>query len=133
MTTQLTVEKFMTPFPHTIGADQSLHKAEKMMTEYRVRHLPVLEGGHLVGLVSDRDIKFLESFKDIDPEKVTVADAISEELFTISPQAPVAVVCAEMANHKYSSALVMDHNKIVGIFTWVDAIHALHKMIDTKN
>lgn len=133
MTIPLTVEKFMTPFPHTIGADQPLSKADKMMSEYRVRHLPVLDGGHLVGLVSDRDIKFLESFKDIDPDKITVADAISEEFFTISQQAPVSIVCAEMANHKYGSALVMDNNKLVGIFTWVDAIHALHRMIDVKN
>ena len=128
----MTVEKFMTPFPHTIGADQSLKKAEKMMFEYRVRHLPVLDGGHLIGIISDRDLKFLASFKDIDPEKVTVIDAISEELFTVSPKAPVELVCAEMAHHKYGSALVIDHHKLVGIFTWVDGLHALTKVLEKK-
>ncbi len=119
------IEKYMTPAPVTVGADVSLAKAEKMMNEHRVRHLPVLEGGRLVGVLSDRDIKAVETFKDVDPEDVTVREAFIEDVYTVSPKAPVGVVCKDMAHHKYGSVLVVDNNKLVGIFTWVDGLRAM--------
>lgn len=126
------IEKFMTTAPQTIGADISLAKAEKLMGEMRVRHLPVLDGGRLVGILSDRDIKLVESFKDVDPEAVTVREAFHEEPYSVSPKAPLAEVCAEMAAHKYSSVLVVDNHKLVGIFTWVDALNAMKELLETR-
>ena len=132
MKTIPSVDKFMTTSPHTIGADISLAKAEKMMGELRVRHLPVLDGSKLVGVLSDRDIKLVESFKDVDPDKVSVREAFSEEPYTVSPKAPLSDVCAEMAAHKYSSVLVVDNHKLVGIFTWVDALNAMRELMETR-
>lgn len=132
MKTIPSVDKFMTTSPHTIGADVSLAKAEKMMGELRVRHLPVLDGSRLVGVLSDRDIKLVESFKDVDPEKVSVREAFTDEPYTVSPKAPLSDVCAEMASHKYSSVLVVDNHKLVGIFTWVDALNAMRELMETR-
>lgn len=127
-----TIQKYMTVLPHTIGADQSLAKAEKMMTELHVRHLPVLDGGKLVGILTDRDVRLVESFKDVDPEKVTVDEAYSPEPYITEPGAPLNKVCAEMANHKFGCALVVDNHKLVGIFTWVDALKALDHLMETR-
>lgn len=122
----------MTVSPHTIGSEQTLEKAEKIMAEFRIRHLPVLDGGKLVGILSDRDLKRVESFKDVDPRKVKVSEAYSEEPYTVSPKAPLNEVCDEMANHKYGSVLVMDNHKLVGIFTWVDALRALNSLLESR-
>lgn len=127
-----TVQKYMTNMPHTIGAEQSLAKAEKLMSELRVRHLPVLQGGRLVGILSDRDIRLVESFKDVDPETVTVEEAFTPEPFIVSPMSPLSDVCAEMSAHKYSCVLVCDNKKLVGIFTWVDALNAFNELLETR-
>jgi len=127
-----TVQKYMTVMPHTIGAEQSLAKAEKMMAEFRVRHLPMLDGGKLVGILTDRDVRLVESFRDVDPEKVTVDEAYSPEPFLTTPATPLNTVCAEMAAHKYGCALVVDNNKLVGIFTWVDALKAMDHLMETR-
>lgn len=127
-----TVQKYMTVLPHTIGAEQTLAKAEKMMAEHRVRHLPVLEGGRLVGILSDRDVRMVESFKDVDPERVTVAEAYSPDPFVTAPNRPLTDVCREMAAHKYGCALVCDNNKLVGIFTWIDALNAFDHLMETR-
>lgn len=127
-----TIEKFMTTAPHTIGSDQSLAKAEKMMNEYQIRHLPVLEAGKLVGILSDRDVKMVESFKDVNPETVAISEACNEDVYMVSPKAPLNEVCAEMAMHKYGSVLVVDNHKLVGIFTWVDALKAFNELLDTR-
>lgn len=126
------VSKYMTTLPHTIGIEQSLTKAEKMMNEYRVRHLPVLSGGHLVGILTDRDIKLVESFKDVDPEKVKVDEAYTPDPYIISPSSSLSEVCAEMALKKYGCALVCDNAKLVGIFTWVDALNAFNELLETR-
>lgn len=126
------LEKYMTTTPHTIGADQTLDKAEKMMREYRIRHLPVLDGGKLVGIISDRDVKLVETLKDVDPRQVTVDEAYSPDPYITSPKSPLSEVCREMANHKYGCALVCDNHKLVGIFTWIDALNALTELMETR-
>ncbi len=127
--TNPTVREFMTPFPHTIGIDQSLAKAEKMMLEHGVQHLPVLAGGKLVGILSDRDIKLVESFRDVDPEKTMVAEAFTPDPYVVSPNDFLAEVCREMEAHHYGSALVCEGEKLVGIFTWIDALRALNQVL----
>lgn len=132
MKTMPTIEKYMTTAPHTIGAEQSLAKAEVMMNELRIRHLPVLSGGKLVGILSDRDVKLVESFKDVDPETVKISEAFTSDVYMVSPKAPLGEVCAEMALHKYGSVLVVDNHKLVGIFTWVDALEAFNELLGTR-
>lgn len=127
-----TISKYMTTLPHTIGADQPLAKAAKMMTEFQVRHLPVLQAGKLVGIVTDRDLKLVESFKDVDPDSIKVEEAFSPDPYIASPGSSLADVCAEMASHKYGCALVCDNNKLVGIFTWVDALNAFNELLSTR-
>lgn len=127
-----TIQKYMTVLPHTIGADQTLEQAEKMMAKYRVRHLPVLDGGKLVGILTDRDIRLVETFKDVEADKVKVDEAYSPDPYVTSPNASLAEVCAEMAQHKYGCVLIEDNHKLVGIFTWVDALKAMSELMETR-
>ena len=126
------VLKYMTTLPHTIGFDQNLVKAEKMMGEFRVRHLPVLDGGKLVGILSERDVRLVQSFRDVNPEEVKVSEAYTPDPYIVSPEASLSDVCAEMALKKYGCALVCDNNKLVGIFTWVDALNAFNELLSTR-
>jgi acetoin utilization protein AcuB len=122
----------MTVLPHTIGVDQTLAQAEKMMSTYQVRHLPVLDAGRLVGILSDRDIKLVETFKDVDAEKVTVDEAYSPDPYIVAPSMPLNTVCETMAAKRYSCVLIEDNHKLVGIFTWVDALRVFSEMMETR-
>jgi acetoin utilization protein AcuB len=126
------ISKFMTTQPHTIGADQTLAKAIETMREFRIRHLPVLKGGTYVGILTDRDVKLVESFKDVDPKVITVEEAYTPDPYTVSPSAPLDEVCLEMASKKYGSVLVVDNKKLVGIFTWVDGLLAMSELLGTR-
>jgi acetoin utilization protein AcuB len=122
----------MTTSPHTIGEDQPMAIAHRMMREHRVRHLPVLRGAKIVGLISDRDLNFVETLKDVDPKKVLVSEAMSASPYVVSPDSPLDEVVAEMAEHKYGSAVVVQHEKVVGIFTTVDACTAFAELLHTR-
>ena len=106
--------------------------AHRMMREHRVRHLPVLRGAKIVGLISDRDLNFVETLKDVDPKKVLVSEAMSSSPYVVSPDSPLDQVVAEMAEHKYGSAVVVQHDKVVGIFTTVDACTAFAELLHTR-
>jgi acetoin utilization protein AcuB len=119
------VARFMTFAPHTIGQEQPLALAHSMMRKWNVRHLPVLHGGELVGILSQRDALKVGTLPDVDPEKVTVEEAMTSDVYTVPPETSLAQVASEMAEHKYGSVVVMSGTHLAGIFTAIDAIRAL--------
>jgi acetoin utilization protein AcuB len=126
------IQKHMTPSPHSIGAEQTLARAHAVMQEHNIRHLPVLHGGRLVGIITDRDVHLLESLKDVDPRLVTVSDAMAQTVYSVAPETPLDEVAREMAKHKYGSAVVMQNQKVVGVFTTVDACNALADLLHSR-
>ena len=124
-----TIRKFMTPNPHTIGQEQTLAVAHRMMRENRVRHLPVLEGGKLVGVLSQRDLHLIETLRDVDQETTTVEEAMTMDVYVTNPNTPLEEAARLMAEHKYGSAVVVDRGKIAGVFTTVDALLALAQLL----
>jgi acetoin utilization protein AcuB len=119
----------MTPAPHSIGRDQTLAVAHGVMRQYDVRHLPVLERGKVVGLVTQRDLYFLETIAAVDPETECVDQAMSSDVFCTTPAAPIGEVVLEMAEHKYGCAVVVENSKVVGMFTTTDAMHLLADLV----
>src|SRR5690606_31406335 len=112
------IRDHMSDHPHTIGSDQPVVEAARRMREHRIRHLPVLEGGALVGMISERDVLLGER---VSPP-LTVADVMSPETFAIGPDTPVSEVVAKMAEHRLGSAVIMQGVKVIGIFTTTDAL-----------
>lgn len=127
-----TVQKYMTTSPHSVGQDQPIAFARAIMREHHIRHLPVLSGGHLVGMITERDIALVEGLKGVDPEVLKVEEAMSTQTYKVSPEAPLDEVVREMASKKYGSAIVEQNNKIVGIITTVDVCQALADLLHSR-
>ncbi|HEX5746525.1 MAG TPA: CBS domain-containing protein [Archangium sp.] len=123
------VDDFMTRTVHTIGTQSPLAEAHRLMNEHAIRHLPVLEGGKLVGMVSMRDLHLIETLKGVDPKEVAVEEAMSQEAYTVRPGTPLLEVARTMALHKYGSAVVAQDGRVQGIFTTVDAMRALETLL----
>lgn len=126
------IKKYMTTGVQTIGDEQPMSVAHQMMREQHIRHLPVLHQGTLVGVVTDRDLRLLESFRDVDPTQVKVSEAMTPEPYVVSPEAALDEVVSMMAAKKYGSAVVVDHGKVVGVFTTVDACSAFAELLTTR-
>lgn len=123
----------MTTSPYSVGSEQKLSQAHKLMREHAIRHLPVLHGGKLVGVLSDRDLHLIETLRDVDPDKVLVEEAMSPTVYAVSPQTPLDEVVREMAHHKYGCAIVVDAGKVIGVFTTIDAMRVFAEMLETKH
>lgn len=122
-----TIRDYMTPSPVTIAADLTLAQARERMFRSDVRHLPVVDDGELVGILSQRDVALAEALVG-DLERVPVREAMRVPAFTCGPSARLDVVAAAMAAHKYGAAVVVerdDPGRVIGVFTTVDALRAL--------
>jgi acetoin utilization protein AcuB len=126
------IQKFMTTVPICINRTDTVAVAHKVMRDHDIRHLPVVDGDNLVGIISQRDLHLIETLKDVDAEKVAVEDAMTTNPYTVSPDADLDEVVAEMAEQKYGSALVVQNHKVVGVFTTVDAMRAFSELLKSR-
>lgn len=121
-----TLATVMTPFPYAIDIEASLEQARVMMATHIIRHLPVTEGGALVGVLTERDMLRALSARQSLPlvPSCRVRDVCVLEVYVVDLSAPLDTVLLHMADQHIGSALVVKHHKLVGIFTATDACHA---------
>ena len=130
MNKTFTLERFMTRHPHSIRFDEKLKTAEELMAKLHVRHLPVLNGGKLVGVLSDRDVRLVGA---AGGKELRVDDACVDEPYSVDVDTSLWIVADTMAKKRIGSTLVLEDGKVVGIFTVTDACRALAEMLTDGN
>jgi acetoin utilization protein AcuB len=123
------ISRYMTRQPWTIECGATLTAAHQVMRSHAIRHLPVMDAGKLVGIVSERDLHLIETLPDSDPDEVTVDDAMTETVYVARPTDEVATVVDQMAAHKLGSVVVMQDRRVEGIFTSIDALQVLSNLL----
>ncbi len=127
-----TIQKFMTCQPNAVESNVTVLNVQKMMSNLGIRHLPVMEDGEVIGIVSDRDIKMALSLVEANPSLLLVKDICHEHPYVVDPDALLSHVVRHMAEKRYGCAMIMQNKKLVGIFTTVDACHALAVVLETR-
>ncbi len=122
---QQSIESFMSTVLVVIDPRRSLGEASRLMRLHDIRHLPVVDRGRVVGLLSQRDVYLVETLSDSDPEEIRVEEAMTPEPFVVDPEDPVHSVAHRMAEKKLGSAVVAHEGKLLGLFTVTDALRAL--------
>jgi acetoin utilization protein AcuB len=124
-----TLERYMTRHPHSIRVDEKVVTAAKLMRTHNIRHLPVLEGGELRGVLSDRDVKMAGG----EHSSKLVSDVYIEEPFAVDVDTSMHLVVTTMAEKKLGSTIILEEGKVVGIFTAVDACRVLAEFLHDKS
>ncbi len=130
MTAGMTIGQVMRPCPVALTPRHTLAEAHGMMRAHKIRHLPVQNDGRLVGVVSQGDLRLLESLEPIDTHVVEVEAAMTAEPYAVGPGERLRDVVAEMWARRIGSALIVEHGAVVGIFTSVDALAVLQNLLD---
>ena len=124
----LTVFEYTTPNPYFVNSDDSIGEIAEVIMQKGVRHIPVMEDGEIVGVISHRDIGF-RYYDSIDRE-LTAKDIMTPEPYIVDFNTPLESVAFNMSQRKIGSAIVQDcHGDLVGIFTSTDALNALIDVI----
>ena len=124
-----TIQGYMTSQPYFVLDSDTLSTANHTMKRLDIRHLPVMRGREIYGIISDRDIKMAFGLSGIDRDAILVGDVCHTNPFHVSPDAVLSDVAEVMANKQYGCAIVRQGSKLVGIFTVVDACRALSELL----
>ena len=126
------VKAVMTPFPYSVQANASLDEAESLMAQHRIRHLPVLEGEDLLGIVSERDLRLTGEPDTGSPAggEVTIGSICERDVYVVELTERLDGVLDGMLERRIGSAIVVKAEKVVGIFTAVDACRFLRRLLE---
>lgn len=125
---EIKVEEFTSVNPITVGPEDSLDKVKTIMMEKDIRHLPVIENGAPVGIISHRDVNLTHRF-DLN-FKLKAKDIMTVDPYTVGLSTCLDDVAFEMSKNKFGSAIVMDEDdQVYGIFTSTDALNALIEVL----
>ncbi|MGH3087327.1 MAG: CBS and ACT domain-containing protein, partial [Rubrobacteraceae bacterium] len=116
----------------TLGPEASVAQAWQLCRERRVRHIPIIEDGRLVGLVSDRDLRDASPVRktgDGGEENVfgwaCMRDIMSGEPVTIGPLDTIEHAAREIYERRIGCLPVVDGGELVGIITSSDMMRTL--------
>jgi CBS domain-containing protein len=128
------VADLMTKEVLTVGRNDVLTLADDIMKTKRIRHLPVLENGRLVGIMTQRDLfhaglsnamGFGEKARKDFLVTVAVKEVMNDEVVTIEPGADVKEAARKMIEHKVGCLPVLDGGKLVGLITETDLLRVV--------
>lgn len=122
---RIPIQKYMTRAQYFASPEESVLLAHERMLEHDVRHLPVLRGETLVGVLFRSDLKLVGSLDPAVVRPIKVQSVMVTEYYTVGPDEALDVAAREMSKRKWGSALVIDEGKVVGVFTTTDALRAL--------
>lgn len=134
---QLLVKDCMHSPVITIASEAGLDRAFLIMRQKRVRHLPVVEDGRMVGLISDRDLRL--SMQEMAqgpggapkgyylPALKKVKAVMATEVLTTTPDRPLAEAAETMSERKFGALPVVEAGagKLVGMLTETDLLRLL--------
>lgn len=130
------VEELMARKVETIGRNDDLHRAEEIMRDKRIRHLPVLEEGRLVGVLTQRDLfdaamsnalGYGSKARSEFLRTVPVKEAMKDEVVTIGPKENATRAAELMLEHKIGCLPVVEGGKLVGLVTETDLLRLIVK------
>jgi len=120
------VEEFTTPNPVTATEDMPIDELRQLMQEFGVRHLPIVRGSRVVGIVSDRDVRVVQGLSLEHSIQVRAGDIMAGDPVTVTAGTPLDEVAYTMSDRKIGSVIVYeDSGEFLGIFTVTDALNAL--------
>ena len=126
------VKDYLTDKIIIVEPETSVTDVYQKMQRERVRHIPVVSNGEPVGIISDRDVKFVSYSSGV--VEMTAKDIMTPEPYVVTVNNSLKDVVKAMAKKKYGSAIIADaNNKISGIFTSTDALTILAEAIPKED
>ena len=127
------VSEWMTPAPITVTPSVAVPRVQQLMAHRRIRHLPVVEDGRLVGIITDRDVRTVQAspatsldVRELNYllERLTVRAVMTHPVVTVAPHESLDEAVRLMLENRIGGLPVIEGERLVGILTEVDLLRA---------
>ncbi len=108
----------------TASPRTTVAEALEVMGAHGIRHLPVVDAGHLAGIVTDRDLREAAAEGD-----VTIDMVMTSPPLVVAPDVPVESAAALLSEHRIGCLPVVDGEELVGILTESDVLRAFVELM----
>lgn len=126
------VDEYTSSSPITINLNASLDDAHKLMNKNGIRHLPVMDEGKVVGIVSERDI--MANYGKAWSDLMRIRNIMNPSILLAHHNDDLGEVAFRLSSEKKGSAIILDENdELYGIFTTTDALNALVELLLPNN
>ena len=115
------IREVMTSNPQSVEPSTSVAEAARLMRDEDIGSLPVVEGGKLTGILTDRDIASRAVAEGRDPQSTNVGEVASSDLVTVDPQQDLDEALRLMARHQVRRLPVVEEDgRLVGVLAQAD-------------
>lgn len=108
------ISNIMTKDIITVDVEDSLYQAAKLMKQYNIGFIPVLDGDVLAGVVTDRDL-VVRGLAENKSEKAKIKEVMTEQCIAVHPDTTVDEAVQIMSENKIRRLCVVKNNKLAGI------------------
>ena len=137
---RIKVVDVMTKNPLVMTPAETIGQADELMTENRIRQLPVVDEGALLGIITDRDIRsFLAQSALVEPEerakvlRTNVREIMTAEPLTLAPDDDLREAVELLIEEKIGGIPVVDQAEgLVGIVTYVDVLRCFLNRLEEE-
>ena len=121
---------------HAVGSQDSVRRARSLLARYRVNQLPVLDGGRLVGIVAERDLRaaapdagelgeVLREHEGVPgPDRIPIETVMTRNVVVLRPDDTVEEAARLMRTRRISAIPIVDGERVIGMLTRGDVIDA---------
>jgi len=122
------VRQFMTRIPIELERCEKVGEAVSVMNSYDIRHVPVMNGSHIMGIISQHRILQARSEYGDALDDMVLEDICEQHVLSVTPLTSINEVAKQMLERNTDNAVVIDCDFVVGIFTTTDALRALSEV-----
>jgi len=137
------VQEVMSPNPVTVSPEVSVAEVWDLMRERGIRHIPVLERGALVGMLSDRDLAHFDMAGVLTSEgadglrralATPVAKVMSPDVIDVDPDDDLGEVVDLLVENRIGAVPVVDREtrELVGIVSYIDVLEAIRDLLEVE-
>ena len=117
-----TLKAAMTPFPYSVQLETTLSAVKELIQDHNIHHIPVMNSGEIVGVITGRDIEAREKISNGDNEQLLeVLHVHMSKPYIVDINEPFENVLLTMADKHIGATVITKHGKLVGVFTYIDA------------
>ena len=138
----MSARDLMTPDSVTVTSQASVAEAWDLMRELEIRHIPVVEDGVLVGMLSDRDLARLDIARLLTVDgaealrlelSTPVVKVMSSDVIAVNPETDLDEIVELLVEHRFGALPVVrpDTRELVGIVSYIDVLRALQDSLQS--